>query len=91
MDKQNIELVKEMVEIARTDLEDDHNKMIEETSQFLIELDAEYQKDVDIAKSRFKEFDELDSIGIIYLYFLVKIYLILFLIYNLIFYKKYFS
>jgi hypothetical protein len=36
---------------------------MKKTSQFLIELFAEYKKDVEISLSRFKEFDELDSNG----------------------------
>jgi len=45
------------------DLKENSDKMIEETSKFLIELDSEYQKDIDIAKNRYKEFDELENIG----------------------------
>lgn len=69
IDNQNIELVKGMVEIGKTDMEEDQNKMIQETSQFLIELNSEYQKDIEITKSTFKEFDELDSMGKLKLFF----------------------
>lgn len=37
--------------------------MIEEASQFLIDLNAEYHKDIEISKNRFKEFEELDNIS----------------------------
>jgi len=39
--------------------------MIEEASQFLIDLNAEYLKDIEISKNRFKEFEELDNISIL--------------------------
>ncbi len=58
-----VEIMKEVMNVAKSNAEEDHKKMLEEISEFLSVLNDEYQKDIDNTQQRFKELDELNDLG----------------------------
>lgn len=63
LDISHLEIMQNIQKFADLAMEENQNKMIEETTHFLLELNNEYQNEIEIAKSRFREFDDIKEIS----------------------------